>query len=287
MINILITGANSYVGTSFAAWLSQWPDKYHIDTISMYGNDWRSRSFAGYDTVFHVAGIAHRTASAAMKDMYFAVNRDLAVWTATKAKTEGVKQFVFMSSMMVYGLGTRGEEQTITRDTVPSPSDIYGQSKLDAETVIEKMEDDNFAVSILRAPIIYGPGCRGNFPKLLKIAGFAIFFPNIPNRRSMIYIDNFCEFVRGAIDSRSGGILFPQDKEYVSTIEVIKEYRKIINKRTLMVPFPKCLSRKLMCFNKFNNAFRSSVYAKEISENNSYQSVDFLTGLKRTATKTK
>jgi nucleoside-diphosphate-sugar epimerase len=114
MINVLITGANSYIGMSFAAWLSKWPDKYHVDTISMRCNEWRSKSFAGYDAVFHVAGIAHRTTSKSMTEQYFAVNRDLAVWTATKAKTEGVKQFVFMSSMMVYGLGKRGEEQVIT-----------------------------------------------------------------------------------------------------------------------------------------------------------------------------
>ncbi|OUO90134.1 NAD-dependent epimerase/dehydratase family protein, partial [Cloacibacillus sp. An23] len=218
MKNILITGAGSYVGTSFEKWLSQWPDKYHVDTIDMIDGTWREKSFKGYDAVFHVAGIAHVSADPSKKDLYYRINRDLAIETAQKAKADGARQFVFMSSMIIYGADDPvGKEKIITKDTKPAPADFYGDSKLHADLAIQKLADDNFIVSIMRPPVIYGPGCKGNFPKLLKLAKYAFIFPAIDNRRSMIYIDNFCECVRQIIDAARGGIFFPQNEEYVST----------------------------------------------------------------------
>ena len=165
MKNILITGANSYVGTSFEKWLNQWPNKYHVDTIDMIDGEWRKKSFAGYDAVFHVAGIAHVSADPSKKDLYYKINRDLAIETAQKAKNDSAKQFIFMSSMIIYGADEPvGKEKIITKDTKPAPSDFYGDSKLQADLAIQKLSDDNFIVSIMRPPVIYGPGCKGNFP---------------------------------------------------------------------------------------------------------------------------
>ena len=280
MKKILITGANSYVGTSFEKWLSQWPDKYHVDTIDMIDGTWREKSFVGYDAVFHVAGIAHVSADPSRKDLYYRINRDLAVDTAKKAKSDGVKQFIFMSSMIIYGADEPvGKEKIITRDTPPNPADFYGDSKLQADLAIQKMADDRFIVSIMRPPVIYGPGCKGNFPKLLKLAKYALIFPNIENRRSMIYIDNFTECVRLVINNASGGIFFPQNEEYVATKDVIANYRKIKGKIIFMMPVPAFVCKILSRNKSFNKAFASKIYAKDLSSYREYNVVKFHEGI--------
>ena len=280
MKKILITGANSYVGASFEKWLSQWPDKYHIDTIDMIDDTWREKSFAGYDVVFHVAGIAHVSADPSKKDLYYRINRDLAVDTAKKAKNDGVKQFIFMSSMIIYGADEPvGKEKIITRDTQPNPADFYGDSKLQADLVIQKMADNRFIVSIMRPPVIYGPGCKGNFPKLLKLAKYALIFPNIENRRSMIYIDNFTECVRLVINNASGGIFFPQNEEYVATKDIIADYRKIKGKIIFMMPVPVFVCKILSRNKSFNKAFASKIYAKDLSSCREYNVVKFHEGI--------
>ena len=285
MKNILITGANSYVGTSFEKWLSQWPDKYHVDAIDMIDGMWREKSFKGYDAVFHVAGIAHVSADPSKKDLYYRINRDLAIETAQKAKAEGARQFVFMSSMIIYGADDPvGKEKIITKDTKPAPADFYGDSKLQADLTIQKLADDNFIVSIMRPPVIYGPGCKGNFPKLLKLAKYAFIFPNIDNRRSMIYIDNFCECVRQIVDDARGGIFFPQNEEYVSTKDVIVKARKLAGHRTLVLPCPKFIFNLLNNNTTFNKAFGSKIYSKETMSEKAYCIVSFIDGLRRIIT---
>ena len=280
---ILITGANSYIGMSFEKWLAQWPDEYIVDTVDMIDGSWREKSFAGYDVVFHVAGIAHVSADPSKEDLYYKINRDLAVETAEKAKTEGVKQFIFMSSMIVYGKDEpAGSQKVITSETQLLPSDFYGRSKLEADLAIQEMTDENFAVSIMRPPVIYGPGCKGNFPRLIDLAKRTFIFPGINNFRSMLYIDNLCEFLRIIIDNRKTGIFFPQNKEYVSTRDVIVEYRKQTGKSTLLLPFPDFLVSLMSGIDVFNKAFGTKVYDKNLSQFDlSYNVVDFETGIKR------
>lgn len=280
---ILITGANSYIGMSFEKWLSQWPDKYVADTVDMLDGSWRDMSFSDYDVVFHVAGIAHVSADPSKEDLYYKVNRDLAIETAEKAKAEGVKQFIFMSSMIIYGKDEpAGSQKVITSETQPSPSDFYGRSKLEADLAIQEMANESFAVSIMRPPVIYGPGCKGNFPRLLNLAEKAFVFPNISNSRSMLYIDNLCEFLRIVIDSTKSGIFFPQNKEYVSTKNVIVEYRKQAGKSTLLLPFPGFLVYLMSGIDVFNKAFGTKVYDKNISRFDlGYDVVDFETSIKR------
>ena len=107
MKRILITGANSYIGTSFEKYLADnYPDKYVVYTIDMVDGSWREKSFAGYDSVFHVAGIAHSDTGKISKEkekLYYEINTDLTFETAKKAKADGAGQFIFMSSAIVYG----------------------------------------------------------------------------------------------------------------------------------------------------------------------------------------
>lgn len=219
MTNILITGAGSYIGTSFATYLQQWPQDYHVDTVDMIGDTWRHTDFSFYDAVFHVAGIAHIKETAENAHLYYEVNRDLAVETAQKAKDAGVKHFVFLSSMSIYGM----VEGIITADTKPNPNSNYGKSKWEAETQIAALCDEHFAVSVLRPPMVYGDGCKGNYQALIKLAKIAPFCPNYTNQRSMVSIDTLCAYVKNLMDCRESGIFFPQEADYVCTCRMIAD----------------------------------------------------------------
>ena len=236
MKKVLITGANSYIGTSFEAWAKEkYQGEFEIDTIDMVDGSWRETSFAGYDAVFHVAGIAHADVghvSEERKAFYYKINRDLAIETAQKAKRDGVKQFVFMSSMIVYGESAGlGKRKVVTRNTKPHPANFYGDSKWQADKGVRKLADDSFHVAVLRPPMIYGKGSKGNYPLLAKMARKLPVFPDIQNERSMLYIGNLCEFLCLLMKSGDGGIYFPQNAEYVRTSEMVRLIAKTAGHR--------------------------------------------------------
>ena len=227
MKKILITGANSYIGTSFEKYIKDnYPEQYEIDTVDMIGDGWREKSFSGYDSVFHVAGIAHSDSgkiSAEKEKLYYAVNTDLTIETAKKAKADGAGQFIFMSSAIVYGESAPiGKDKLITKDTPVSPANCYGDSKVQAENGIRPLNDEAFKVVILRPPMIYGKGSKGNYPLLAKFALKTPVFPYVKNERSMLYIGNLCEFVRLMIENEESGIFWPQNAEYSNTSELVK-----------------------------------------------------------------
>ena len=285
MKRILITGKDSYIGTSFEKWVRQWPNDYQIDTLDTKG-DWQSYDFSPYDVVFHVAGIAHVDAKADMEDLYYQVNRDLTIEAAQKAKAEGVKQFIFMSSIIVYGDSSKlGEKRVITKDTIPTPTNFYGNSKLQAEQGILPLQDEHFKVVILRPPMIYGKGSKGNYPKLARLAQKTPIFPDIENERSMLYIENLCEFIRLMIDNETRGIFFPQNKEYVKTAELVKTIAEVYGKKMRLTKVFNGLirwgSKKVLAINK---VFGSLVYEKEMSD---YQDFEYCrSNFKQTIEKT-
>ena len=219
MKQILITGANSYIGTSFESYLQQWPDQYRVDTLDMIDGSWKERSFAGYDCVFHVAGIAHQKETAENAHLYYKVNRDLAVETAAKAKAEGVGQFIFLSTMAVYGL----EEGAIDLATSPAPKSHYGKAKWEAEQGLDELRSPAFAVAILRPPMVYGEGCKGNYQSLIKFAKVMPVFPNYKNKRSVIHIDVLCRCVKELADQATDGLILPQDEDYTCTCQMVQK----------------------------------------------------------------
>ncbi len=284
MRRILITGAHSYIGTSFWKYMAQWAERYKIDTVDMVDGKWREMSFAGYGSVFHVAGIAHQDSgriTEERKQQYFSVNTDLAIETATKAKADGVKQFIFMSSIIVYGAGGRlGKTKVINKDTKPSPEGAYGFSKLKAEEGIQPLNDNSFHVCILRPPMIYGPGCKGNYTLLAKAALKLPIFPDIKNERSMLFVHNLCTYVKGLVDSGSSGLFFPQNKEYVSTSDMVLRialaHGKKIRMTKMFNPLLRLLSGKLSVVDK---VFGNLVYEQTDA---SMQLVSFEESIKMT-----
>ena len=268
MKKVLITGANSYIGTSFEKWVKQWPGQYEINTLDMKGTSWREKDFSNYDAIFHVAGIAHVSTDPKMEDLYYKVNRDLTIETAKKAKLEGVKQFIFMSSIIVYGDSSHiNKKRVISRDTIPTPSNFYGKSKLEAEEGILKFQDESFNVAIIRPPMIYGKGAKGNYQLLSKIAKKIPVFPDIDNERSMLHIDNLCEFIKLIIKNEEKGIFFPQNQDYVRTSEMVNIIAEVHGKKIILTKLFNTLLKIMSNFTgMIDKAFGSLVYDNGMSE---------------------
>ena len=229
MKKVMIVGEHSYIGCSFYQYAKE---RFEIKLVSSRDGAWRKEDFHGYDTLLHCAGIAHVSQKKAMRDLYFSVNRDLAVEVAKKAKAEGVSQFIFLSSMSVYGL----DQGVITKDTIPQPKeeDYYGSSKYEAERLLQQLEDDEFYLVIARPPMVYGPDCKGNFPRLVRLIQKVPVFPEVKNQRSMIYIDNLSEFFSQCIEQQISGVFCPQNEEYVCTSELARLIAKFSGKKLLL-----------------------------------------------------
>ena len=246
--------------------MRQHETEYEIDRVSSRNNEWEKLDYGKYDAVLHVAGIAHVDAKANMEQQYYAVNRDLTIACCKKAKEDGARQFIFLSSIIVYGESKSLKPVVITPDTKPEPNGFYGRSKLEAEEGILPLIGEEFKVSVIRPPMVYGKGSKGNYPKLAKLAGIIPIFPNIKNERSMIHIDNLCECIRLIIKEKESGIFCPQNKEYVSTVELVEEIARQKGKKMHLIgifnPLLRLMAKKI---NFINKVFGSFVYAKECS----------------------
>jgi UDP-glucose 4-epimerase len=230
MKKILITGANSYIGGAVEKHLTA--SGCSVMVIDMRGDGWRDCAFADFDTVFHVAALVHEEGKKKDAALYYKVNTDLALETAEKARCAGVPQFIFLSSMAVYGGVKQGR---ITARTQPKCAGYYGDSKLRADIALQAMNSDSFKVAVLRPPMVFGKGCKGNFPRLVSLARKAPFFPKIDNRRSMLHIDNLCEFVRLLIVNGSSGVFFPQNPDYFCTSALVGDIAAVYGKRMRLV----------------------------------------------------
>ncbi len=288
MKKILITGAGSYIGTSFEAYMEQWPDKYQVDTLDMIGDDWMKYDFSGYDSVYHVAGIAHSDSGKISREkakLYYEVNTRLTVRTAMRAKKAGVKQFIFMSSAIVYGDSAPiGKKKMITRDTPVSPANCYGDSKVKAERGLKRLEDENFKIVILRPPMIYGKGSKGNYPLMSRLAQKMPIFPYVDNCRSMLYIENLMEFVRLMIENEECGTFWPQNKEYSNTSELIYQIGKAHGKNVHLIHGFEWSLKFLGTFTGLvDKAFGNLIYEKKISAyKNDYRLFSLVESIKRT-----
>lgn len=234
---VLITGQGSYIGTAVERWLLKDKDHYQVDTLDMQDETWRDTDFSQYDVVYHVAGIAHAdvgNVTEEQKQLYYKVNTDLTIEVVERARQAKVKQFIFMSSMIVY---SGCKENFITSETEPCPLNFYGDSKWRADQKIQEMDAENFKVVVLRPPMIYGKGSKGNYPQLAKLASKLPVFPIVKNQRSMLHIDNLCQFVKLMIDNEEHGVFFPQNGEYSNTSDMVQMIAEVKGHRIIMIPF--------------------------------------------------
>ncbi|HEL1980706.1 TPA: NAD-dependent epimerase/dehydratase family protein [Streptococcus suis] len=260
MKRVLITGAGSYIGECFRTFCEQYTG-FEILELDVKESNWKEFDFSSIDVVFHVAGIAHVSEKKNPMKVYDAVNRKLAIEVATLAKEAGVRQFVFMSTMSVYGLNTG----RITSSTPATPTTKYGQSKYQAEEELLKLREEDFKLAIVRPPMVYGKESRGNFSRLLNLVKKSSFFFKLDNQRSMIYIEHLSQFIAELIHHEVDGVFFPQNTEYVSTVEMVKIMSKVLDKNILFLPLPlgQSIINRLPVVNK---VFGTLTYDKEMSE---------------------
>lgn len=218
MKRVLITGTHGQIGSSFAQYLGREPEAYETSFLSLRDGTWRTADFSGWDVIVHAAGLVHQKETAENRDLYHQVNCELTRELAAKAKAEGVGQFVFLSSGSVYGR----IEGIITGSTVPRPVTEYGKSKLEAEKALAALRGEAFAVAILRPLMVYGPGCKGNYRTLEKLARILPVLPDYRNRRSLVSLETLCVQMKDLIDRRAEGIFFPQEETAVCTCELVQ-----------------------------------------------------------------
>lgn len=282
MKRILITGANSFVGTNIERWLMREPEQFVVDTVDTMNEAWKQADFSQYDAVFHVAGIAHVDPKPEMAPLYYKVNRDLTIEIARWAKAHGVKQFIYMSSRIVYRASKSLKGNVTSRGTLPDPNDFYGDSKLQAENGLHKLECPTFKVAILRPPMIYGPGNKGNLPRLAWLATKIPIFPAWHNRRSMLHVNNLAEFVKQIILRDMEGTFFPQNAEYADTVEIVRQFAREHGHRIWI----SCLFNPLVWLGSFflpaiPKMFADSYYEQDMSRMDfDYQIVSFEESLK-------
>lgn len=295
---VLITGAGSYIGESFQRYAEKhYTENFTIDILDMLTDVWREKSFVDYDIVYHVAGLAHADVgrvSEETKEKYYQVNTDLAIEVAKKAKKEGVKEFIFMSSMIVYGdSAPYGKRRIVDENTVPAATSFYGDSKLQADVAVRLLVDESFRVLVLRPPMIYGKNCKGNYPILVKLAKKLPVFPDVDNQRSMIHIDNFCEFLCQIMlleeVKENAVVLIPQNAEWTRTTDMVKKIASVSEKKIRTLKIMKIvvsLGGKIpgKIGGIVNKAFGNNCYAHEMSvyEGLDYQKVTFKESIERT-----
>lgn len=282
MKKILITGAGSFVGESVRKYILETSSDFEIDAVDTMDDHWKESDFTKYDVVYHVAGIAHVDPKPEMAPLYYKVNRDLTIEIARHAKSQGVKQFVFMSSRIVYH-ASKSLKGNVTRpETQPAPNDFYGDSKLQAENGLHELECESFKICILRPPMIYGPGNKGNLPRLGWLATKLPVFPAWHNKRSMLHVNNLAEFVKQIILREMSGTFFPQNAELADTVEIVRHFAKEHNHKIwisrIFNPFVWLGSLFLPAIPKM---FADSYYVPEMSQYEfDYQVVGFEESLK-------
>jgi UDP-glucose 4-epimerase len=298
MVRVLITGKHSFVGNGIEKRLLDFNEQqgeicYEIHKISVRGENWKNTDFSHYDVMIHVAGIAHADVEKIQEEEqkeYYRVNCDLAVEVAKYAKSQGVKQFIYLSSILVYGAsGSVGKKRVITKETVPQPENFYGRSKLMAEIELRKLQDECFVIDIIRSPVLYGEDCKGNYQQLRKIAHRTKIFPEIHSERSMLYIENLGEFVRLLMERRESGIFFPQNKKTVATSDLVKQIGEAKGKKIALWkclnPFVRLASKMPGKIGKLTNkAFGNLVYDQgmSIEIGQEYQLYSFEESIRRT-----
>jgi UDP-glucose 4-epimerase len=254
-MRVLITGKNSFVGNYVGPYLED--KSYQVVYISLRDDSWMSHDFSIYDALIHVAGIAHVSYQKKNKELYDEVNHQLTRNVAEKAKKEGVKHFIFLSSMIVYS----PKEKKVDENTPLLPKGPYALSKLNAENALKSLEDNAFKVALLRPSVIYGPGNKGNIPKLIHGMKKARIFPKYKNLRSFLNIGNLAQAIYHLIKNKSYGTYHLADQNPLATYEFMMMVAEEKNLRVCWVSLFNPILNLLMPFSKtFQKIFGDFYY---------------------------
>lgn len=232
-MKLLITGSSGFVGSYF---INKYKEKYEIETFSFLKNDINGLDCSNVNVVFHLSALVHQISGASAEE-YENINVIQTLLLAKRAKESGVKQFIFMSTVKVYGEETNSK---YSENSICNPEDEYGKSKLKAELELQKLEEQNFKVSIIRTPIVYGYGVKANIKNLVNLVNKVSLLPfgKIENKRSMVYIGNLCHIVDEIITQQKSGVFLVSDDEPLSTSKLINLISKNLDKKIYLLKIP-------------------------------------------------
>ena len=230
MKRILLTGANGFVGSFF---LKNYNDFYKIKKFSFLRDSFEDLNLDNIDIVIHCSALVHQMNGASW-EQYYDVNVNQTAQLAKKAKRSGVKHFIFLSTVKVYG----EESDSPYKESSPTnPTDYYSASKVEAEDHLRNIEDNKFQIAIIRSPLIYGYGVKANFLSLVNLIKKVSILPlkNTKNKRSMVFVGNICFILNQIILLKKSGIFIPTDDNPLSTTELVKLISKCLNKKMFLV----------------------------------------------------
>lgn len=269
MSRVLITGANSFIGTNFR----RYSHNESIVEVSLLDKRPEDINFGDFDVVMHLAAIVHQSRKIDEKE-YFRVNTDLCLKVAEQAKKEGIKQFVFLSTLKVYGGFVNGPELR-NENSECYPNDAYSKSKYAAEIGLKKLEDQNFTVSIIRTPLVYGEGVKANMINLVKLVDKLPLLPlgKIENKRNFTFAANLVGYVDKIIEKRASGVFIAMDEKVYSTTELINFISTSLGKKVILFKLPKIILKCLYFFvpDKLDKLFGSF----EFENNNTKRLLDY------------
>lgn len=233
MKNLLLTGSSGFIGNYFK---NNYADKYSIKTFSFRNDDFESLQVEDIDIVVHLSALVHQMGGAS-KEEYEKVNITQTIDLAKKAKASGVKQFVIMSTVKVYG---EESDSVYVETSICKPQDDYGKSKLRAEKELQKLEDDDFKISIIRTPIVYGYGVKANIKNLINLVKKVPILPlsTIKNKRSMVYIGNLSHIIDIIIQKEKRGIFLASDDKAISTTKLCELIAQNLDKKLYLIRVP-------------------------------------------------
>lgn len=258
-MNLLLTGATGFLGSRLATALQSKPvvkltaavrRRIEIPAariVEIQGldasTDW-STALANQQVVIHAAARAHimKDEVADPLEEYHRVNVDGTLSLARQAAAAGVKRFIFISSIKVNGEQTR-LDQVFTASDTPAPEDAYGISKWEAEQGLQQLATETgMEMVIIRPPLVYGPGVKGNFASMIKLvtSGLPLPFGVIHNQRSLVAVDNLVDLIITCVDhpAAANQVFLAGDGRDLSTTELLQGVALSMGRHARLIPVP-------------------------------------------------
>lgn len=252
---VAITGGSGFIGSRF---IESYKEQLDLIEVNLRASDISVIDLKGVQSVVYSVGIAH-VKKADNDPEYYIVNEELALKFAAKAKEEGVSQFIYISSTMVYG---EGNDTSYSENSLCTPVNAAGKSKQRAEIRLKAMEDSSFKVAIIRPSLVYGGGVKGNLQNFLKLADSKLPLPfkGVKNQRALVSIKTLVDSIYKIISDQMGGTFTISDPEPVSTEELITAMRRYLGRKTRLFTMPSFIMKlfarvKPQLFNKLFGSF--------------------------------
>ena len=242
-INILLTGSSGFIGSSF---IKEYHSQMKINSFSFLKDSLNSLKLNGIDCIVHSGALVHQMNKEPSYEEFYESNVNQTLQLAIKAKKNNVRQFIFISTVKVFG----EESNEIYNENSPTkPKDNYGITKKIAEEKLMNLEDKNFKVAILRLPLVFGPGVKANFRSLINLVKKFKILPlgSINNKRSLVFVGNVGQYIFQIIKLNVRGIFIANENENFSTSELIHQIANALDKKVILFSFP-LLNQSLKIF---------------------------------------